>query len=278
MASILHPTDLGPGSHSAFLHALWLASRGGHDLTLLHTSDGDAGGAIWSQFPHVRDQLAAWGIIEPGLSTEQLKQQTGIRIKKVEMGTRDAVPSILAYLEHHPTHLIVAGTEGRTGLDAWLRPSVAQGLLANIHQPLMLVRQGIDGFANAQSGPTAPLTVLVPVDRQPDPQVAVDFAMILPDLWHLPVDTVHALHAGDTPLTPPIQFRDMEDVRTETLTVCGDPETVILDHCRKTAPDLAVLTRSGPTGISETFLGSTSNRLIPQLPCPVVVIPEPSYD
>ena len=55
-------TDFSEASDEAFAHALALALAYKHHLYLLHVKN--PGGVRVSSFPHVRETLARWGVID----------------------------------------------------------------------------------------------------------------------------------------------------------------------------------------------------------------------
>jgi hypothetical protein len=60
--SIVHPTDFSEASAGAFAHALRIALSAKAMLTLLHVAHAHAA-EEWTSFPHVRQTLAAWGLM-----------------------------------------------------------------------------------------------------------------------------------------------------------------------------------------------------------------------
>ncbi|MEO1397414.1 MAG: universal stress protein [Pseudomonadota bacterium] len=277
MGTILHPTDFSETSRSAFEHALCLAFVGQHKLTILHVETRAAGSADWSQFPRIRETLAGWDFIAADMSPADLTTSTGMSVQKVNAFGSDPAAATAHYLERHPADLIVVGTQGRTGLDAWVHKSLAVRLADAVMQPVLFVREGISGLVGA-STERKQMTVLVPVDHEPDPQHAMDYVWHLRDVWNLPVGAILGIHVGNEPLSPPVIFSDQENIRHEMHQVTGDPSEEIINSIPRTGADLIVMTRAGPDGVVEKFIGSTTERVIQAASCPVLVLRAPSYD
>ena len=49
----------------------------------MHVGDG-RNNDDWSAFPHVRDTLVQWGLVDPGISQKELEPQTGLKVAKIE--------------------------------------------------------------------------------------------------------------------------------------------------------------------------------------------------
>lgn len=67
--------------------------------------------------------------------------------------------------------------------------------------------------------------------------------------------------------------RHCEDLRAELVVRTGDPHDVIVREATDRGVDLIVLATSGRSRISRFFLGSTTDRVIREAPCPVLVVP-----
>ena len=276
MGRIIHPTDLTATSRSAFEHALWLAYKGRHELVLLHISHDQPSGADWSRFPKVRSTLADWGLIDPHLPAERLYDETGILLTKADSVGTDAAGAVLHYLKTNAADLVVVGTRGHTGLAAWLRQSVSLKLASELKMPVLFVQEGGRGFIGAHGGRID--HVLAPVDQEPDPQLAIDWVAGMTSDWKLNIKKLTALHVGKEAISPPLVLRESVGLAVESTLLSGIPEQEIVSYCEKHHPDLLIMTRAGPERIVEKFLGSTTERVIGEVNCPVLVLHAPSYE
>ena len=123
--SIIHPTDFSDLSMDAFGHALRIALDAKSKLYLLHIGGG-GDEMPWESFPHVRRALSNWGLMEEAAPAADVADRLGIKVAKVRLGAQDPVKAIGAFIDDHPSELIVLATHGREGLPRWLHGSVAE--------------------------------------------------------------------------------------------------------------------------------------------------------
>ncbi len=275
--TIFHPTDFSASSHVAFRHALRLAFGLGTGLTIMHVGDGRTSREDWSRFPHIRETLARWKLVDPDITQAELEPQTGLRISKIEATGRNPVEVMSHYLDEHDVSMVVMATHGRSGMAAMQHPSVAQALARRIHRPFLFVREGVPGFVMAD-GSLRFDHVLLPVDSEPDPQLAVDQVTWLERELAASVGVVQALHVGDGPLGFPLAPPDLANGALQSLSRSGRPEEVIPEIADENAADLIVMVYSGPASLSERWLGSTTEQVIRAAPCPVLALPAPRYE
>lgn len=61
--------------------------------------------------------------------------------------------------------------------------------------------------------------------------------------------------------------------QVDALFEAGDPATVIVDTARKLNVDAVVMSTHGRSGISRWLFGSVTQRVLSDMPCPVLVVP-----
>ena len=66
---------------------------------------------------------------------------------------------------------------------------------------------------------------------------------------------------------------DAEGVSIETMEEVGDPAAVILAMCTRPGFDLVVLGRRGAGLVERLMMGSVSDRVAHEAPCPVLIVP-----
>ncbi len=71
--TIVHPTDFSEASAEAFAHALRIALAEKPTLTLLHVAEADED-SEWTKFPHVRETLARWGLMDEKAPADAIGQ------------------------------------------------------------------------------------------------------------------------------------------------------------------------------------------------------------
>ncbi len=113
MPAIYHPTDLSPASAVAFRHALRLSLGG--SLAIVHVHGKGTPAAGWDDYPHVRETLARWNLA--GMTPA---------VRKIEAAGSDVGAVLAGALQRNPADLIVLACHPRSGIAAWLKPSVSQ--------------------------------------------------------------------------------------------------------------------------------------------------------
>lgn len=276
MINILHPTDFSHASYIAFKHALRLALSVRGRLTIMHVTSAESQDADWSRFPQIRELLSHWGVVAANIDASDLTEQTGLEVRKIE-ASGNVEEVIGDYLRPHAIDFLVLATHGRTGLSAMLQPSVSRKLARAGRIPVLFVPEGTPGFVNSDGGFRI-ATVLVPVDNDPDPQLAIDWVSRFESWTNARIRSVLALHVGEAPLSPPVHPPHLAGGTFLNLEVTGDPLAQISQAAERHQPDLIVMSMAGPSSLKERWIGSTTERTVLQAPCPVLVVPEGSYD
>ncbi len=268
---VFHPTDLSQASEVAFAHALRGALAAKAALTIFHVAPEDAA-VPWSSFPGVRSMLAGWGLLPPG-SPKHAVPALGIEVEKVAAHGKDPLRASLDYLADFPAQLIVLSTHGREGLPRWLHPAVAEPLARAAGAMTLFVPHGARGFVSAADGTVGLREVLLPVDVAPRPQVALDvvgrLAQALGAAPH-----VGLLHVGPPGNAPALRIPSDTSVRFERLEREGDALEEIVKQAEELPADLVVMTTAGHHGFLDALRGSTTERVLRRVGCPLLAIPE----
>ncbi|MEM9105077.1 MAG: universal stress protein [Pseudomonadota bacterium] len=273
--TIFHPTDFSDSSHTAFRHALRIAFELKMGLTIMHVGDGDHHDS-WSAFPHIRETLAGWNLIDADISREDLEKLVGLRVAKIEATGSNPVDVMTHYLDEHDVNMIVMATQGRSGMAAVTHPSVARALARKVKRPFLFVRDGVPGFI-MPDGHLKLDHVLVPVDDKPDPQLAIDAVVRLTKSWEGTVGTLEALHVGEGMMRSTLFVPELEGTVLKSTARTGDPEEVIPAVASDHKTDLIVMVYAGPDRLAEKLTGSTTEQVMRAAPCPVLALPEPGY-
>jgi nucleotide-binding universal stress UspA family protein len=270
--SVFHPTDLSEASHFAFAHALAVALIRKIPLTILHSGRDFLAEDEWSKFPAVRRTLESWGCLEPGSPRSAVLTQLDVAIKKVNLRRRNPAAAILDYLAEHDCDLIVLATEGREGLPAWLRPSVAERVARETKTMTLFVPAEGRGFVNPKTGAIHLSRVLIPATGAPTAQPALEYAARMARLADPPIEFV-LLHVGDGPM-PALErpqdpaFRFREERRQ------GDVSDAIVNTGREMGVDLIAMTTDGRDGfLGALGRGSHTERVVRGAACPVLAVP-----
>ncbi|WP_299615415.1 universal stress protein [Pelagibius sp.] len=274
--SIFHPTDFSAASRVAFEHALKIALANRSYLDILHVDSDSAAGPDWAGFPHVRETLARWGLLEEGSPKGAVATELGLKVGKVELGSRDPVSAMATFLEGETVDLLVLSTEGREGLPRWIKPSVSERLARRSKTVTLFVPGRARGFVSAGNGQADLSRVLIPVDHRPDPQRAVAAAGALLRPFGAASPRLEALFVGEAGSMPAVVPPAELPCSFERLTRGGAPVEAIVEAAIEGEASLIVMTTAGRHGILDALRGSTTEQVLRRAPCPVLAIPEPA--
>jgi nucleotide-binding universal stress UspA family protein len=268
-APIMHPTDFSDLSMNAFAHALKISLTVRCKLYIAHIAE-HVDADDWQFFPHVRETLARWALLDAGASTSTIFDKLGVEVTKVEISPQDPVPGLAHFLAGHPCELIVLATHGREGLPRWIKPSVAEAMSRRAHLQTLFIPPDGNGFVDAAAGAFNLKHLLVPIDHKPaaGPALAAierfcRALAVTPD--------IHILHIGNEmpALPPPADSRH----RMSEQVLAGNVVEGILQAAKETGANLIGMATAGHHGILDALRGSTTERVLREAPCPVLAIP-----
>lgn len=271
---IVHPTDFSAASDVAFGHALKLALVTGAELDLLHVSR-QRNRIGWDEFPGVRAMLERWGIPQPDRVSAPTGS-AGLRVGKIVGVDADPVRSVVDYVGAHPTDLVVLATHQRHGIERWLHAATAEPIARRAHEMTLFIPPGAGGFVSPETGEVTLRRILVPVDRAPAPQPAVDATAALRGGVGCAEASIVLLHVGTEADLPAVKTPLGGVCRWEWAVREGDPVDGILDVAVGMAAQLIVMTTQGHRGLADALRGSTTERVIRRASCPVLAVPEGS--
>jgi nucleotide-binding universal stress UspA family protein len=270
--SILHPTDFSEGSERAFAHALAVALFRQARLTLLHVAE-TASDEDWQRFPGVRETLERWGLLAPGSQRADVFRRLAIKVRKVQLESDDPAEAIATYLVDHPSDLLVVATAQRSGLPRWLEGSVASRLVRGAAVRALFVPAGSAGFVAPEDGELSLRRILVPVDHRPSPEPALELAARAAGSLGVPPVAIRAFHVGEK--LPPLPLAPGDAFRLETELAEGDPVDAIVAAAGAWPADLVVMATDGRDGPLDVLRGSHTERVVREVPCPLLSIPVP---
>jgi len=206
-----------------------------------------------------------------------------------ELVVGPAVTGILEVAERQHADLLVIGTRGRTGWRRMLLGSTAARVVRDARCPVVTVHP-------TDAGPPRPIrTVLVPTDFSEDATRAAEVAaralvtegprrLVLVHAFRLPIETEHlparmlidAIQAAEHTARAQIEALaaklERPGLTIESFSREGYPVDVVLEHARVVRPDLIAMGTHGRSGLDRLFLGSTTERVLPSAPCPVLTV------
>jgi len=274
LRSIFHPTDFTAGSEVAFAHALKLALVAGATLHVMHASTSKV--RDWRQFPGVRSMLARWGLLAAD-SPRHAVADLGIEVRKVIAHERDPVTACLRFLDGHHADLIVLAVHQRDRRMRWLQAAVAEPLARRAGQATLFIPYGIEGFVSRRDGSLSLRKVLAPVIARPAAHGALDTTARLVRVLAPDAGTVRVLHVGTAAHAPALALQRDGGWTWTPVNAQGDAVATILDHARTLPADLVVMTTAGPDGFLDGLRGTTSEQVLRDAPCPVLIVPAAAH-
>ncbi len=193
------------------------------------------------------------------------------------------VETILQVVRERGATLLVASSQGRTGLARWMLGSVAENVARRCPCPVWLVRSQLEPAAL----PEKPL-VLLPLDGSPEAEAGLEFArlqladvqarLLLVGVCDLPSGTECARRALRNLLESYLS-REVARLRerswvAEFTVLEGPAAAAILEVSAQRRPDLLVMFSHGRTGVSRWLTGSVAERVLRHALCPVVIVPQ----
>jgi Universal stress protein UspA and related nucleotide-binding proteins len=268
---IFHPTDLSAMSDAAFAHALRLAWAAQGELRIMHV-DPDIPETDWSGLPRVRETLAKWGVLPPGSSKRDV-ERLGLHIEKILAFHEEPTRSLEQHLTRHPADLLVLATHQPDVLERLMAKAVAEPLARHTRIPTLFIPEGAHGFVSLDDGQVQLRNIVIPVDRTPSPHAAIQAAMRLVHDLQVPLMTITFLYVGSQEDMPVIDQIDLPGVTWRTTVRTGDIVDAITADSE--TADLVIMVTEGPHGLLDALLGSTTQRVLRQVRCPLLAIPVP---
>lgn len=265
---ILHATDFDPAGEAAFAHALRIAIEGKARLYILHVvRDGAA--EAWSQFPHVRELLAGWGLMDPRNPPQAIERRLGVHVEKISIRSPDVRQSIARFAREHECDLLVLGTHGRAGAGLF-GAGLIDDLSVRVHARTLFIPIDASGFVDPRTGHMNIDSVLIPVDDEFSPAVALRRIQATLQLI-APRARLHFLHVGrklpalrdeaGAPFELPIVLRQ------------GDVTQAISSFARECGARLVAMPTAGRQGVFDALRGSTTERVLYEAKLPVLAAP-----
>jgi nucleotide-binding universal stress UspA family protein len=197
----------------------------------------------------------------------------GMAVKKIVSVHADPVPAILDYLERHPTQLIVLATHQREGLARWMHKAVAEPIARHWGGLTLFVPFEGTGFVSLETGALTLRRIIVPIDRVPHPQAAVNTAYALADALGCTETTFTLVHVGEDEKMPLVHLPEHEGWRWEQTVRHGDVVEQILQVGAECSADLIIMATQGRQGFLDALRGTTTEQVLRSSRCPLLAVP-----
>ena len=270
--SVVLATEFSTADERAFAHALGLALLVQASFTILHVAPD--GSPDWRSFPAVRQTLERWKLLEPKSAQEDVFEKLGVSVRKLVIASRFPALAVAQHLESDPADLLVVGTSGREGLARWLHGSVAEAMGRWSRTLTLFVPEDTQRDLVALSDGNLTLdNVLIPVDRTPDPSMAIEMARRAAAVMSDERATITLLHVGDENGLAAVRAQDGAQWTFARLHRDGDPVDEIVSAAERVRADLVVMPTEGRHGVFDALRGSTTERVLRRLRCPLLAVP-----
>ena len=207
--------------------------------------------------------------------------------------TADEVSRLVAEKE---IDLVIAATRGRSGLKRLILGSVTERLMRVLTCPLLIVHSPEHKFVDPVHQKITLKKILVGCDFSPDSDLAFQHAVSLAQEFEADLYLAHVIEPSassvllkpDKVLSKEIEHRLHqriterlmtmlpEDARNwcspETLILSGQPYEALGQFAKTNEMDMIVLGVRGHGLVKTLFLGSTTDRVARQAPCPVLSV------
>jgi nucleotide-binding universal stress UspA family protein len=294
MKNILCATDFSNFSNCTIPYGVALAREFNAKLYICHVIDFSSI-AIYGEFQlnpvdqqvRIKKQAA-----------EQLNELIGEQPVKWEplISAGHIADEVSRLVEEKEIDLVIAATRGRSGLKRLILGSVTERLMRVLSCPLLVVRSPEHEFVNPINQQIRLKKILVGCDFSPDSDLAFQHALSLAQEFEASLHLAHVIEPSvykdlsgpDNTLGEEIQqglherltkkLIDMvpEEARNWcTPTTCileGQPYEELGRYAKSEDMDMIVLGVRGHGLVKTLFLGSTTDRVIRQAPCPVLSV------
>jgi nucleotide-binding universal stress UspA family protein len=270
--NIFHPSDFSQASDVAFAHALKIALQSKAKLDIMHVAANFTPvRPYWTEYPAVRSTLARWGILPEGVRPEEVAK-AGVLIRKFLTASADPLESMMRHFRRFRPDLIVLASHQRQGLDRWMHKAIAEPLARRSGSMTLFVPREGHGFIDPADGSVHLKRVLIPVDHDPDPQIAIDKAFLLARGLDCPPGEFRLLHVGLADSMPPVDL-PRTGWSYENNVAQGNVVDEILKAEKEWEPNLMVLVTQGRLDFLDALRGSTTERVLRGAQCPILAVP-----
>jgi len=278
LEKLLVCTDDSPDSQGACHAALELASSSGSKVVLLQVIPyiptyelqpmdlmGPATPTVNLELmagreAAVRDHLKAW-------ATEAANRGVDMEVR-VRTSTTE-YDGILEEAEVLNPDLLLMGRHGRTGLSRLLMGSVTARVIGHSPVNVLVVPRGVTlSFQK----------ILVGSDGSPGSLVAWEEALGIAKKQRSSLIAASVARGDAEVVLAEEILRELaaaaaaQGIAVETLTLKGRPDAALLKTAQEQQVNLIIMGSHGRTGLARLLMGSTTERVIGQSPCPVLVV------
>jgi nucleotide-binding universal stress UspA family protein len=293
--SILCATDFSENSNRTFAYGAAIARQYGAKLYACHAIDL-TGVAIYGEFQldPVGQQLRVTQ--EAQAQLKELLAPQGVDWEPL-IAVGQPAAEIARIVEEKKIDLVVTATRGHSGLKRILLGSVTQRLMRTLACPLLAVHSPEPAGAAPPPAEARFRRILIGCDFSADSLLALDYGLSLaqefeaelhlvhvvePSAYYVLAKTAGGASAASAPALPvdrveeklkelvPAEARNWCSPKTAVLRGRPDEELAVYAAARRI--DLIVIGVRGYGLVKTILMGSTTDRLVPRAPCPVLTV------
>jgi len=294
LEKILCATDFSAYSNHALPYGIALAREFGARLLVCHAVDLSFVGLYDTTafaLQKTEQELVSY-------AREEIKRLIGHQPVDWEPLILEGQPAdqIARVAEEQGVGMVITATHGRSGLTRFLLGSVTERLLRTLTCPLLVVRSPEHDFVAPAGDQIALRRILVGCDFSPDLSLALGYALSLAQEFESELHLIHVLEPSFyNQLTKPkasvtngVQQAMQDALREQlsrlvpeeahrwcqvkTVLSVGRSHEEITTYAVAHEIDLIVLGVRGHSLVEKLFVGSTTDRVIRQAPCPVLSV------
>jgi len=294
MKKILFPTDFSRCAESALAWSTMLAKNFEAELTMFHAvvlHGDDVGDEVYSRFPDLNSLIKT---LEENADTRletAIPDRGEVSVRQVVRRGISAAEEIINFAESEKFDLIAIGTHGRRGLGKLLLGSVADRVIRFCSCPVLAVRCRGD----ETPGVVDIDRIMLPIDFSEPSRLAARYALALAGAVGVELEVVHVIDQTVHPsfysvgkeslfeLDPDLRARAEAaisdfmkeagaDVGYTTTITEGRPSSEIARLAKETRNTLVVIASHGAGALERVMIGSTTERVVHQADCPVLVV------
>ncbi len=263
---IIHPIhEDSTIAKTAFAHALAMAHSGNGELEIIDVRDSRERRKDFS----VRTLFEKWSVLKPNSERSDVAK-LGLKITKIIK--RGQPKKIIGHrMEKHRHDLLVIGTQRHRGISKFFDANLADYLANEYRQTTLYIPENSRFFVDENNGNIALHTILLPVAKHPSADYALGRLQSLLSIFAQPGATIIGLHCGE-------QFPSFENIIPQSMIIEKKltPLPVvknIIKTARERNVDLIVMATQGRNTFPKKIIGSLTEQVLADAPCPVLSIP-----
>jgi len=167
---------------------------------------------------------------------------------------------------------LVLAAEQRSRLESWFGRKSADSAALKAGIPALFVPAKGRGCVAPEDGRVTMRHVLIPVDRQPSPDAAIERGLRALAAFGDDESTLTLLYVGSESDFPEVSVPEGA-WRVARSARSGEPANEIVAAAEETAADLVIMVTQGTEGVLDVLRGTTTAQVLRRTPCPLLSVP-----